>query len=236
MRKRLKSLCGRRAVIIGAVAAVAGLLLVCWLGGRAKALGKGIGETAGKTVGIAVGSFRGVTEGTEKGRKEGMQAGLSAEDTAVDIRSSILSIGKLEVLSAGISLRNVTELGEVYEYIEIVKGTAMFSVDLSIADVQVSRDGSAVRVILPEPDMETYITYNDTEKLAEESGFSPFHNAENGSAAYLQSISRTITEAKENISNYDMLLQMAKDSARQQVGLLVANLRSAECSVDIVFQ
>ena len=77
---------------------------------RAKTVGREIGSSTGEAVGKAIGSFKGFTHGMKDGADAGENAGLSAEDTTADVKGAFESVGKLEVLVAGVTLKNIHEV------------------------------------------------------------------------------------------------------------------------------
>ncbi|MDD6473228.1 MAG: DUF4230 domain-containing protein [Bacteroidales bacterium] len=191
---------------------------------RAAALGNAIGQTNGKIVGTAIGSAKGVTVGTQEGKEAGEQAGLSAEDTTVDIKGSMEALGKLEVLVAGVSLKNINKIGDSYTGLYLINGNAVFSVDLAEAEISFSQDGKDVYITIPEPDLEVYLDQNSTKKLAESQNFSFTVTAEDGLVAYLNTMTQTVEKVKETMVNYDSLFADSKESAKKQVQQLATTI------------
>ncbi|MCR4912356.1 MAG: DUF4230 domain-containing protein [Lactobacillus sp.] len=128
-------------------------------------LGKDIGQNVGKSVGIALGSYKGITEGLSDGAKAGKEKGLSAEDTNVSIKNSIEKIGKFDVLVSGVRLTDVHSYSDKYSSIYLIKGSVTFSVDLSMADVNI--EDNDIKVTLPEPEGNLYTDNNAIEKIDE---------------------------------------------------------------------
>lgn len=200
---------------------VAALLVVTVVSGylhhRATDIGTTVGQTNGKIVGTAIGSAKGITVGTQEGKNAGEKAGLDAEDTTVDIKGSMEALGKLEVLAAGVSLKNINKIGDAYTGLYLINGDAVFSIDLAEAEISFSQDGKDVYITIPEPDLEVYLDQNSTKKLAESQKFSFTVSAEDGLIAYLNSMTQTVEKVKETMVNYDSLFVDAKESAKKQV-------------------
>src|SRR5699024_6984405 len=78
---------------------------------RAKSIGTSAGKTVGRAVGLAIGSADGLINGLREGGEAGAAAGLSAADTTVSLQDSMRELGKLEVLAAGVTLRNINRIG-----------------------------------------------------------------------------------------------------------------------------
>lgn len=199
-------------------------------------IGAAAGQRAGNAVGWAIGSADGAINGTKAGREAGKEAGLSAEDTSVDIEGGITAIGKLEVLAANVSMKNLNKLGDDYASLYLVIGNAVFSVDLEDAKVFFSKDGKTVCITLPKPELDIHIDQSRTEKLAEKQNFSLTDSAEDGLKDYINSMGEIEKEAKEHIQNYESLLDEAEASAIKQVELLVSMLCGSSYSVQVNFE
>lgn len=198
---------------------------------RVRALGGGLGEITGKATGLALGSIQGITEGIAAGNEAGIEMGLSAWDTSVDrVTQEVKEIGSLEVLAAGVKLRNLHEIGDTYKALYLIKGDAVFSVDLSQAEVMQNASKNEIIVRIPEPEMKVYINESDTKKLAEAQKFSFNVGAKAGIEAYLNSMKNTAKEAETIIANYDSLIEMAEESARKQIHQLVSLVCGTEYS------
>ena len=97
----------------------------------AQSIGETIGSAEGKAVGLAVGSYNGIIEGVDAGKA----AGLSAEDTTVNIANRMNAVGNLEVLVAGVKLKNVHSIGDRYEALYLLKGNAIFTINMEDASI-----------------------------------------------------------------------------------------------------
>lgn len=203
---------------------------------RAEKIGSIVGKMNGEIVGIAIGSAEGVTKGTKEGEEAGKRAGLIAEDTTVDIKGSMEALGKLEVLVAGVSLKNINKIGESYTGLYLINGDAVFSVDLAEAEISFSQDGKDVYITIPEPNLEVYLDQDSTKKLAESQNFSFTVSAKDGLVAYLNSMTQTVEKVKETMVNYDALFADAKESAKKQVQQLAATICGDNYVVHVQFK
>lgn len=203
---------------------------------RAGEIGNAVGQTNGTIVGTAIGSAKGVTVGAKEGREAGERAGLSAEDTTVDIKGSMEALGKLEVLVAGVSLKNINKIGDSYTGLYLINGDAVFSVELAEAEISFSQDGKDVYITIPEPNLEVYLDQNSTKKLAESQHFSFTVSAEDGLIAYLNSMTQTVEKVKETMVNYDSLFVDAKESAKKQVQQLATTICGDNYVVHVQFK
>ncbi len=194
-----------------------------------------IGRSSGSLVGTAIGSFRGVTEGISAGTAAGKAAGLSAEDTVAKVKTDLIRTGRLQVLTAGVKIANCHKVGEDYAALYIVKGSAVYTVDLEKAKVDYNSADSSMRIDIPKPQMEVYIDQNETEKLAEYQKHKFVGDAEDGAKAYLNSMKHSEEEIKESMDNYDSLMEQAKTVARNQIEALVDTVRGDHLSVTVHF-
>ena len=184
-------------------------------------IGTEIGSGAGKVTGMAVGSFKGITEGTESGLADGKTAGLSAEDITMEISDTVREVGNLEVLVANVEIPDYHEVGKKYAALYLFRGSAVFSVDLSKASVSRTADGEVI-ILLPEPNAVVNINDSETELLAEYQRKFFNGNADDGFQAFLNSLRMIDTIALDKVSNYEVLMDMAKASARKQAEMLAS--------------
>lgn len=222
-------------VILVAVLLVA-TVVTGYIHHRAGLIGNAIGQANGKIVGTAVGSAKGITVGTQEGAEAGEAAGTSAEDTTVDIKGSMDALGKLEVLVAGVTLKNINKIGDTYAGLYVINGDAVFSVDLGIAEISFSKDEKDVYITIPEPDLELYLDQNSTEKLAETQHFSLTVTAKDGLVNYLNTMSAMESKAQETLANYDSLFAEAKEAAKRQVTQLATTLCGDNYVVHVQFK
>lgn len=204
---------------------IAVILAVCavffWY--QADTFGDGIGSGAGKMTGLAVGSFKGVTDGLEEGAIAGKEAGLNSEDTTMEISQSIREVGNLEVLVANVEIPDYHEVGKKYAALYLFRGSAVFTVDLGQASISKTDDGEVI-ILLPEPKAVVNINDSETELLAEYQRKFFNGSADDGFQAYLNSLRLIDQIALEKVSNYNVLLDMARMSAKKQVEMLAGNV------------
>lgn len=203
---------------------------------HAATIGEGVGEINGKIVGTAIGSARGITQGIESGAEDGKDKGLSAEDTIAEVKGTMESIGKLEVFAADVTLEYPIKIGNAYTGLYRSSGDAVFTVDLSNAEINCSEDGADIYIRIPSPDVELYQDQSNTQKLAEMQKFSLSVSAEDGMNAYLNSFEKIKENSEESISNYESLLRIAKDSAKKQVEQLTAALCAKSQRIRVEFK
>ena len=208
------------SIFIGtSVVAAAALFVLLPMQNKADTIGAQIGQAKGEAVGVAVGSYKGVTEGIAAGNSAGTQQGLSADDTAAAVGNTLTETAKLEVLVAGVKLTNMHSLGKDYQALYVVKGDAVFSVDLTKAKVSQADDGS-LNVFIPEPEVELFVDEEGTEKLAEYQKYPFSGDAESGYTAYLNTMKNTAGEVRDSLENYDVLMKEARGSAVEQVSYI----------------
>ena len=194
----------------------------------ADALGNQIGQVEGKAVGLVTGSYKGYTEGDTKGKEDG----LKAEDTTATVANRMNEVGDLEVLVAGVSLKNIHTVGAKYKALYLLAGDAVFTVDMTKVKVSATSNGEML-VVIPKPEMQVYIDERKTSKLAEWQD--PLFNgsAEDGYTAYMNSMTATVEEMRNALSNYDTLMKTAQDSAVKQVTVLVKSICGSDKGIHI---
>lgn len=204
---------------------------------KADSLGESIGGKLGDAVGWAIGSFNGITTGKKEGGKAGKEEGLSAKDTSVIVANKIKETGNLEVLVAGIKMTNLNKVSnnEDYAALYLVKGNAVFSVDLKNISIELSDDFSTAKVTVPDVTADIYIDDTATEKLAEYQKSKFTGSAEDGFTEYINTSNQLAEKAEESISNYDQLKESARSSAKKQITDMVKNFNSRKVDVEIKF-
>lgn len=205
-------------VLLPCIAAFA-FIVVFFIYRNAETLGAGIAELPGKAAGMAAGSYRGFTEGIALGQEAGKEAGLKADDTEVKIEDEIYNIGNLEVLVAGVKIGNFHEYAGQYSALYIYKADAVFSIDLSKAEISYGSDNSSIFIHLPEPKVNLYINEN-AEKLAEWQKGLYTGDAKDGYIAYLNSMKNLEKISPKAITGYEALMEQAKEAAIRQVSIL----------------
>ncbi len=218
-RKKRKGII-RFVVIAGLLCAIACLIgYALPIYQNAKNLGVSIGDKTGAVVGNVIGSFDGITTGLSKGAADGKEEGLSAKDTKSEIRNRFSEIGNLEVLEAGVKLKNVNTLGDDYAALFLLKGVAVYSVNLK--DIEINDiDADTLEILLPEITVEVYIDERDTEKLAEYQKRSWTGSAEDGFVEYMNTRSATDQSVRETMEDDAALTEAAEDAAIKQVALI----------------
>lgn len=219
-----------------AVFAVIVLIFTIYVWGKAKTYGENMGNIAGKTVGTAVGIAVGSTVGFEKGMEDGKADGLSASDTVVEMQSSFHEIANLQVLVSSIKLNDYHKLEEKYAALYLLKGDAVFTVDLSKAAIDVNENGEAWYIRLPQPEVMVYIDDRYTKKVAEYQRKFFNGSAEDGFNAYINSMSNLESKAKESIEEDGSLMKCARDSAEKQIKRLAKMARVNDKEPIIVWE
>lgn len=200
---------------------------------RANDVGALAGQASGTLVGAAIGSADGLFNGTREGSEAGAAKGLSAEDTSAHIQESMKQLGNLEVLAAGVTLKNVNKVGETYAQLVLMNGDAIFSVDMTKAEIRFSQDGKEVTITIPEPVMELYLNEEKTQQLADIQKASLSVSAEDGLVGYLNSMAEIVQKAEEHIANYDSLVERAQGAAITQVQELVETIGGSAYAVQV---
>ena len=186
---------------------------------NAKNLGISVGDRTGTIVGNVIGSFDGITTGLAKGAEDGKEEGLSAKDTKSEIKNSFSEIGNLEVLEAGVKLNDVNTLGDDYAALFLLKGVAIYSVNLKDVEI-IDIDSNTVEILLPAINVEIYIDESATEKLAEYQKHSWSGSAKDGFAEYMNTRAATDQSVKETMENYSNLTEAAQSSAIKQIEII----------------
>lgn len=219
-------------IVLVGISCFMGVLINIRIG--ATKTGTAIGKDMGTIVGKAIGSFTGITEGREMGEMAGKAAGLSAEDTYVDIAAELRNVTNLEVLVASVKLNDMHSVGEDYAALYLLKGDAVFSVDLSKAIVEEREDGLYISV--PSPTMELIFDQSKIQKVAEYQKHYFSGSTEAGLDAYLNTMKKIVEETEKSLSNRETLQASAEESARKQIEQLVNAVSLKKQAVQISFQ
>lgn len=202
---------------------------------RAQKIGSRLGEEAGYSAGKFAGSFEAFSDydkAYEEGKAEG---GLSANDITEEVANSIKELEKLEVLAASVKLYDVHSAGREgkndYKALYLLKGEAVFTVDLSQAEIK--KEGNTLYIQLPLPEAELTINQEEIEKIAEYQRKFFNGSAEEGFDAYLNSMKKIDTATEETIANYDSMMISAKESAKKQVAQLVSNVTVSQNGTNV---
>ena len=201
----------------------------------ASRFGATAGSASGTAVGLAVGSYRGVAEGISACAEAGTEAGLSAEDTTSVVKTELEETGRLQVLVAGVKLTDHHSVGNDYAALYILKGSAVFTVDLEQAAVS-GDEKSGIDITCPEPEVTVFIDENETEKLAEYQRYRFAGSAEDGYKAYLNTMTASVEEVRQSVENYDALMEQAKAAAKTQIEALARSVRGGAAAVNVKFE
>lgn len=191
---------------------------------RAVSIGNDLGEEAGTFAGKAIGSLEGMTIGIEKGTASGKEKGLRAEDTEGEFANKMKQVENLEVLIASVKLSDFHSIGDEnvsYAALYIAKGTVVFCVDMSKANI--SKEGTTLYVELPQPVGKLYIDQQSIEKAGEYQRKFFNGSAEDGFDAYINTMTQLQETSAETIKNYEELNEAAKKAAENQVKLLASS-------------
>lgn len=238
--KKIRSLV-KKTPIVWLSAAVLCIVLAVTVGfifplyRNAGAIGEELGASAGKLTGYAVGSFRGLTEGRTAGHEAGKAEGLKAEDTEVEIANAVESAGSLEVLAASVKIMDQHDVGKGYEALYAVYGDAIFTVDLTQAEIAMS-NGGELSIKIPEPQIKLFIDDSKTDKVAEYIANRFQGSTEGGYEAYLNSMDQIRKNAEEKIAGLDELKEQARGAAQKQVALLAENICGPEKTISVSFK
>ena len=179
---------------------------------------------------MAIGSFKGLTEGLEQGKRDALE---HPEVEAV-IATRVTELGRLEVLIASVSLKNEHSVRDKYHALYQMKANAVFTVDLQQAVIGKNAAGE-LTVQLPQPELDLYYDESSTKKLAEDKPLLFDGKAEDGYDAYLNSIKESAGKIREVLSNYDTLMDMARNSAVTQIERLAQSASGSSAAVHVSF-
>ena len=202
---------------------------------NAKSLGITVGDKTGSIVGNVIGSYEGVTTGLAKGSSDGKEEGLSAKDTKSEIKNSFSEIGNLEVLEAGVKLKNVNTLGNNYAALFMLKGVAIYSVNLEGVEIN-DIDLNTGDVILPPLNVEIYIDETETEKLAEYQKHPWSGSTQDGFKEYMNTRNATDKSVKDTLENYASLTEAVEGSAIKQIEIIAKAATGNKKDIHVSFR
>lgn len=220
-------------LLVAAIIGVFGYVVPAYT--NAKNLGVSVGDKMGKMVGNFIGSFNGITVGLEKGWEKGKDEGLSAKDTKSEIKNSFSQVGSLEVLKAGVRLKDINTLGDNYAALFILKGAAIYSVNLKETEIN-DIDATTIEILLPDINVEIYIDESATEKLAEYQKKPWSGSAKDGFVEYMNTREATDKSVKDTMENYGALIKAAEGSAKKQVGIVAKAATGNEKDIIVKFK
>lgn len=189
----------------------------------------------GISAGLAVGSWQGVTEGLSKGAADGKEEGLSAKDIEVAVTNKMTASKRLQVLLVDLLLTDLYKQGNDYAAIFGIRGEGIFTVDLVQSRAVYSAEQNRIALTIPEPEFTPYLDDSSLEVIAEYER--PLFNGstKDGYQGYLNSRTITVERVKAELSDYDALVEQAKDSAIEQVTALAKSVCGSDASIDVQF-
>jgi len=197
---------------------------------KAESIGNNYGELWGNVFGGVETVFK-LEDTYNNARAEG----LSAKDTKVDIGVEMQKMNKLEVLVASVKLKSLHEISgdkkdPDYVALYLLKGEIIFTVDFSRSIY----DEEKQTLFLPVPEYYLSINQDKTEKLSEYQKHFFSGDVQSGYEAYLNSMKEIHNASEENIANYDLLLEEAKESAKKQVSEIINTVSSSAIEVGFI--
>lgn len=233
-----------RAVVPILFAAVAVLILML-LGmfimpayRAARDTGSAFGTSVGTVTGTAIGSFDGITKGLSEGYEQGKTDGINAEDVNIvleDIKDELGEMGKLEVMVATASFKDISSIGSSYAALYLLRGRVIFTVDLNKAEFGILSD-NGIMIQLPLPECEIEIDDSETEKVAEYQKHFFTGSTEAGFTGFLNTLTQIKTLSRDYIDGYEALQEQAENAAKQQVKLLAESICGSGKSVSVSFK
>ena len=202
----------------------------------ARETGEKIGTNQGILVGNALGSWDGITHGIQDGTEAGREAGLNATDFTTQVKTTLESSGKLQVLSANVHIGDKFEIEDSYRLFFTLQGKAVFTVDLSTAETITTDD--TLTVLLDQPEVTFIKDLDKTYKIAEKVNskwWQKKKNAQDVIKAYINTLNNIDNEINK-LSNYRQLKQEACNSAIRQVENLIGKMKISDVEVVIIMK
>lgn len=175
-----------------------------------------LGDDLGTLTGKVIGSSAALLDG-KKAADEAIADALSAKDTEAELATKIREEQKLEVLVMGGSFVDEFEIGENYKVLLSMDYDAVFTVDLSTAEIRLSDDG--LHILVDEPKLE-FRRNGEVYKKAEWNKEIFGGSAEKGIAAFIGYMNTLKEKAEEELNEDDSLMTAAKLSAEEQLEAL----------------
>ena len=175
-----------------------------------------LGDDLGTLTGKVIGSSAALLDG-KKAADEAIADALSAKDTEAELATKIREEQKLEVLVMGGSFVDEFEIGENYKVLLSMDYDAVFTVDLSTAEIKLSDDG--LHILVDEPKLGFY-PKDKVDKIAEWNKEIFDGSAEKGIAAFIGYMNTLKEKAEEELNEDDSLMTAAKLSAEEQLEAL----------------
>lgn len=233
MRKLLKKIPKSGTYIVPCVIIACVLLYVIILRVNAESMGTVVGQLTGSQKGKFDGSLEALANYREA-CAEGKEEGLSAEDTVVEVANKMKEVKRLEVLVASVKLNDISTIGDDYAALYLLKGDAVFTVDLSKAEITEETDG--LHIMLPRLDVDPIIDESKVEKVDEYQKWSFSGKTEDGFNAYLNSTRKLIEESKETLANDASLKMIAEEAAIKQVTQLANSVAVEKRDIIVSFK
>lgn len=221
------------AAFIVLVAAV--LVLTVRMHAGAREAGEAVGSTAGTAVGGAIGSFRGITNGTQEGYDAGRKEGLNAKDIDIivtGVKESLGKLGKLEILTATASFRDVLGIGNDYRAFFLLRGNVVFAVDMNQVEIHPISE-KEISILIPDPICTVNIDDTATEKVAEYQKDFFTGDTQAGYEAFLKFVNQRSAELEKALDGYDDLNKQAQEAAIQQIKLLAENICGPDKTISV---
>ena len=234
MKKLLLHLLKGGILYIIFIVSLCSLAYVGYLWLNAKNTGTTLGDAVGSGVGKTIGSLEAIYDYKEA-YEEGKLEGLNAEDTKVEVAEKIKEIEKLEVLVASAKFKDVHKVGDTYAALYLLKGDAVFTIDLSKSVIKDNESENTLYIDIPEPELDLIINHSSIEKVADYQKKWFNGSSEDGYDAYINSLTKISENAEECLANYDSLMEEAKESARTQVEEIVNSVSVERRNVAISF-
>lgn len=204
-----------------------------FLAGKSRSIGTALGQSAGSQAGRLSGSLEALADYREA-YAEGKEQGLSAEDTAAEVANKMKEVERLEVLVASVKLNDIHTIGDDYKALYLLKGKAVFTVDLSEAEITEEADG--LHILLPRCEVTPIIDGSKIEKVAEYQKRFFSGSSEDGFDAYLNSMIKIVEESKETLSSDASLKKTAEETTIKQVTQLANSVAVEKCDVTVTFK
>ncbi len=155
---------------------------------------------------------------------------------------SVREIGELEVMAASvqvnrqilISSNNKVDYASLYN----VPGTAVYTVDLSKLDIEIvdtADGGKKVLVGIPPLEVSLMVHEDEIEKIAEYQKGKFTGSAKEGYEKYLAVTKESAAAVEKEIADSESLRNMAEDSARTQIDMLIRSLSIENCETVLYF-
>lgn len=200
---------------------------------NAKTVGTEIGNTVGEFVGTAKGSLLAVGD-AEEFFNAGVEQGISAEDTIIkEIHKKFNNNNSITILSVNVTIEDMLEIGEKYKAWILWPGIVNYNIAWDQTTIVHDEEADVLYVTIPEPTVELILDSPNKKIIAKSEEFN-INSADKGNTVLINSENKIIENVKDYISNYESLMEVAKDSAQTQIKEFVESL-SFSNEVVVVF-